>query len=53
MGTRICFSGKSRFKRENNSKKEDLFQFKIKGAVLSIPHSGNNCQAHLLNSYWR
>jgi hypothetical protein len=30
METRICFSGKSRFKREDKSKKKDLFQFNMK-----------------------
>jgi hypothetical protein len=36
METRICFSGKSGFKREDKSKKEDLFQFKMKKHCFSI-----------------
>jgi hypothetical protein len=33
--TRICFNGKSRFEREDKSKKEDRLQFKMKKHCFS------------------
>jgi hypothetical protein len=36
METRICFSGRGRFKIEDGSKKEGVFQFKMKKHYFSF-----------------
>jgi len=36
MEPKICFSGKSCFKREDKSKKENLFQFTMKKNCFTI-----------------
>jgi len=47
------FRGRSRFKKEDRSDKEMLFQIKVKKYDLKLPHCGNFCQGNLWDRYWK